>query len=148
MIIVDTGVLVALLDADDQHHRRCRDWYADARGPLIVPAPVLVETCYFIERDASPELEATFLRSFEHDRPLSGEEEPFILAQIDPADLAWMAELVEQYADLRLGVVDASVIAVAERLKVSEVATLDRRHFTVVRPGHVSTFNIVPESPS
>lgn len=55
-----------------------------------------------------------------------------------------MAELIETYADLRLGTVDASVIATAERLGAPKVATLDRRHFTVVRPGHVESFELVP----
>jgi predicted nucleic acid-binding protein len=55
-----------------------------------------------------------------------------------------MAELVETYADLRLGTVDASVIATAERLGSGTIATLDRRHFTVVRPNHVHSFGLVP----
>ncbi len=46
-----------------------------------------------------------------------------------------MAELVRTYADLPLGAVDASVLAVAERLRLTDVATLDRRHLTIVRPG-------------
>lgn len=56
-----------------------------------------------------------------------------------------MAELVRQYDDLPLGTTDASVIALAERLGVTEVATLDRRHFTVVRPRHVSALTLLPE---
>lgn len=55
-----------------------------------------------------------------------------------------MAELVEQYADLPLGTTDASVIALAERLNITEVATLDRRHFTVVRPRHVEALILLP----
>ncbi|NDL60701.1 PIN domain-containing protein [Phytoactinopolyspora mesophila] len=144
MIVVDTGVLVALLDADDQHHQRCRDWYIEAQGPLIVPTPVMVETCYFVERDSSPELEANFLRSFDDGGSASPEEQPFFLAQIEPADRKRMAELIEQYADFPLGAVDASVIAVAERLNVAEVATIDHRHFTVVRPRHTKTFTLLP----
>lgn len=57
-----------------------------------------------------------------------------------------MAELVEQYDDLRLGTTDASVIAVAERLGVREIATLDRRHFSVIRPRHVENFILLPET--
>lgn len=55
-----------------------------------------------------------------------------------------MAELIETYADLRLGTVDASVIATAERLGAATIATLDRRHFSVVRPNHVRSFGLVP----
>lgn len=61
------------------------------------------------------------------------------------ADYARMAELVKQYDDLRLGTTDASVIALAERLGVTEVATLDRRHFTAVRPKHVDALTLLPE---
>lgn len=60
------------------------------------------------------------------------------------ADLLRAAALVETYEDLRLGTVDAVVIAVAERLEAREVATLDRRHFTVVRPRHIDAFRLWP----
>jgi uncharacterized protein len=55
-----------------------------------------------------------------------------------------MADLVEQYADLPLGGTDAAVIAIAERLQLDTVATLDRRHFSVVRPSHVESLTLVP----
>jgi uncharacterized protein len=58
-----------------------------------------------------------------------------------------MAELVRGYDDLALGTMDASVIAVAERLDVRKIATLDRRHFTAVRPSHVEAFTLLPETP-
>ena len=56
-----------------------------------------------------------------------------------------MAKLVNQYDDLPLGTTDASAIALAERLGTREVATLDRRHFTVVRPRHVEALSLLPE---
>ncbi len=55
-----------------------------------------------------------------------------------------MAELVDAYLDLPLGIVDAAVIAIAERLGLKEVATLDHRHFSVVRPRHAPTFTLLP----
>lgn len=55
-----------------------------------------------------------------------------------------IAELVERYADLGLGGVDASVVAVAERLHVREIATLDHRDFSVVRPRNVDAFELLP----
>jgi uncharacterized protein len=66
------------------------------------------------------------------------------LVAVTTADLQRMAELVRQYADLPLGAVDASVIAISERLRVPEVATLDLRHFTVVRPLHVRSLTLLP----
>jgi uncharacterized protein len=60
------------------------------------------------------------------------------------ADWLRIAELVARYRDLPLGTVDASVVTTAERLGVTEIATVDRRHFTVVRPEHVDSFTLVP----
>jgi predicted nucleic acid-binding protein len=56
-----------------------------------------------------------------------------------------MADLVVKYGSLPLGTTDASVIAIAERLKLTEIATLDRRHFSVVRPNHVNAFTLLPD---
>jgi len=68
----------------------------------------------------------------------------FSLEPVHPADLLRMAELVARYHDLPLGSVDASVIAVAERRGITEIATLDRRHFAVVCPNHTKALTLVP----
>jgi predicted nucleic acid-binding protein len=59
-------------------------------------------------------------------------------------DLRRCRELQERYADLRLGVVDASVVALLERMREDTVATLDHRHFAVVRPAHVEALTLLP----
>ncbi len=59
-------------------------------------------------------------------------------------DAGRMAELAERYADLGLGGTNASVVALAERLGITSIATFDRRHFTVVRPAHVEAFDLLP----
>jgi len=136
VIIVDTGPLVAIADADDRDHARCVAALGEASRPLVVPATVLTEVCYMIERELGTAAEATFLQSF-RDGTLT-------LAHIALDDLDRMAELVTTYADLPLGAVDASVVAIAERLGTNEIATLDRRHFTVVRPRHTDAFTLLP----
>lgn len=68
----------------------------------------------------------------------------FAVQPVDPADWLRIAELVSRYRDLPLGTVDASVIAAAERLGILEVATVDRRHFSVVRPLHADAFTLLP----
>lgn len=68
----------------------------------------------------------------------------FTLEPVHPADLLRMAELVAQYRDLPLGSVDASVIAAAERRQIADIATLDRRHFSIVRPKHTEAFQLLP----
>jgi hypothetical protein len=68
----------------------------------------------------------------------------FTLLETTSADLDRIAELVRTYADLPLGTVDASVIALTERLALPAVATLDHRHFTVVRPRHTTSLHLLP----
>jgi predicted nucleic acid-binding protein len=137
VIVVDTGVLYALADRDDAHHAACVRWLATARGPLIVPPLVIAEACYLIGRHLGAEAEATFLDAL---RP----GQAFTLGTLLEPDLIRMAALVRQYADLPLGGTDAAVIATAERLGATEVATVDRRHFSVVRPRHSAAFTLLP----
>lgn len=66
------------------------------------------------------------------------------LVPFTPTDLDRATELVRQYADFPLGFVDAVVVATAERLGLIEVATVDRRHFSAVRPAHVEAFTLLP----
>ena len=68
----------------------------------------------------------------------------FVTAPVEQEDWLRMAELVARYRDLPLGTVDASIVAAAERLGIATIATLDRRHFTVVRPAHVEAFDLLP----
>lgn len=83
-----------------------------------------------------PEYEARFLEAFRR-----GE---LVMEALTSADVDRVVDLVRQYGDFPLGTVDASVVAVAERLKVKDIATLDRTHFSVVRPRHVGTFDLQP----
>lgn len=96
----------------------------------------MAEAGWLIDRQLGPTAEAGFYRSV-----VTGD---ITVEEIRPADWQRIAELVETYADLGLGGVDASVVAMAERLGVTEVATLDLRHFRVVRPRHVDAFTLLP----
>ena len=113
--------------------RRCSPSPADR---LVVPVSVVVETSFLIERHLGPAAEATFLASL---APAG-----VIVEQLGEDDLARMAELVATYADMPLGAVDASVVTVAERIGATTIATLDHRHFSVVRPRHTSAFTLLP----
>ena len=135
-MIVDTGVLVAAANRSDPNAPSCQQLLRSAQGPLVVPPLVIAEAGFLIERDLGSAAEVLFLRSLAHPR--------FRIETVRPDDLRRMAELVEQYGDLPLGTTDASVIALAERLGEREVATLDRRHFTVVRPSHVDALTLLP----
>ncbi len=101
-----------------------------------MPTLVVTEVTYLLGTRLGWEAEARFLGDL-----ASG---AFTLEPVHAADPLRMVELVAQYRDLPLGTVDASVVAAAERLDVAEVATVDRRHFSVVRPKHVASFALLP----
>jgi predicted nucleic acid-binding protein len=127
VIVVDTGPVVALVNDRDEHHERCRDFLETHRGPLLLPGTVFTEVCLLLERRRGTQAELAFLADVRVGR--------FRLVDVEP-DLERIAELVERYSDLPLGTVDASVVALTERLELPEVATLDHRDFSVVRPRH------------
>lgn len=136
MLIVDTGPLVAAADVADPDHEACAELLQRAAGPLRTTGLVVAEAAYLIGRRIGAEAEARFFRAL-----ANGD---LVVDQLNAGDLERIAELVNTYVDLPLGGTDASVIALAERLHQETIATLDRRHFSVVRPAHVSGLQIVP----
>lgn len=136
MIVWDTGPLIAAADVDDQDHGRCVELMRHIPRPLLVPYPVLTEVCYLLEREKGTVAEAAFLRSIS-----AGQ---ISLIPLTRTDVDRMVELVEKYADFPLGAVDASVFAIAERLGADAIATLDRRHFTVVRTKSPLSIALLP----
>lgn len=135
-LILDTGPIVAALDLDDPDHGRCSGLLADARETLLVPSPVLVEVDYWLRKLGGAEVWQQFVAD------IAGGG--YRVEYLADADLVRAAEIEATYADLRLGFVDAAVMTVCERLKESKVATLDRRHFTVVKPAHRSYLDLLP----
>jgi predicted nucleic acid-binding protein len=109
---------------------------SDATWPLLVPALAAAEAAYLIGDRLGATAELAFGRAF-----ANGE---LVLEPLDPTDLDRVVELMARYVDLPLGMADASVIAAAERLGATEVATLDHRQFSAVRPRHVETLALVP----
>jgi predicted nucleic acid-binding protein len=101
-----------------------------------VPTLVVTEVTYLLGTRLGWQAEVRFLGDI-----ASGD---LVLEPVHSRDLMRIAELVARYRELPLGTVDASVVAAAERLEVAEIATTDRRHFDVVRPAHLETFELLP----
>lgn len=97
---------------------------------------VITEVAYLLETRVGVETEVRFVGDL-----AAGELVP---KQVESADWLRIAELVAAYRDLPLGSVDASIVAAAERLGAGTIATLDRRHFSIVRPVHMPAFDLVP----
>lgn len=98
---------------------------------------MITEVTYLIGTRIGPEAEVRFLGDL-----ANGD---LGVEPVAASDWLRIAQLVHQYQDLPLGTVDASVVAAAERLNESTIATLDRRHFSVVRPHHTDAFTLLPE---
>jgi predicted nucleic acid-binding protein len=134
--VLDTGPLLAALDSADPDHAACAALLLEANEDLVVPTLVLGELDYWCHERLNADAWLGFL-----DDLLEG---AYRTEPPTESDLARCRELQATYADLRLGVVDASILALVERLAEDKVATLDRRHFTVVRPAHVPALRVLP----
>jgi uncharacterized protein len=126
-----TGRTPARCDPD---HARCADLLQESAEPRVVPVCVLVEVECLVRPwpDAFPTLLADF------------ETGALELVDLPARWLLRAGQLIARYRDLSLGLVDASVIAASEMLDEPKVATLDHRHFSVVRPDHVDALTLLP----
>jgi uncharacterized protein len=136
-LVLDTGAIYASLDRNDVDHLACRRLLRDTTEVLVVPSPVLVEVEYLVSQRLHPGIAVAFL-----DDIIEG---AFQIADLDAADYSRVREVIERYADSNIGFVDASVLAIVERLGESKLATLDRRHFGMLRPRHVDALKLLPE---
>lgn len=136
MAVFDTGVLFASLDRTDTHHNECAALLSGRNEDLIVPEPVVVEIDWLARSRGIPTATVTFLDSI-----AQGEG---VLCRLSIDDYRRVSQLLVRYRDLGLSFVDATVVAVAERLGEQVIATLDRRHFSVVKPAHCEAFTLVP----
>lgn len=134
--LVDTGILYALADKGDAWHRRAAVSAVGFPGRLIVPASVIPEACYLLNSCLGPFAETAFLVAL-NNREMSVE-------QVTGPDMARTVEILTQYADANIGFVDASLVAVAERLGINTILTTDRRHFSLIKPAHCSAFTLLP----
>jgi uncharacterized protein len=135
VLIVDAGPLYAAA-TQDKHHRRCLELLTHAPRPLLVPELVTTEVSYLLSDRIGPHAELAFARAI-----AVGE---LILEPVLDHEWERIAELMEQYLDLPLGIADASLATLAERHEATEIATLDHRHLGVVRPLHAPSCTLLP----
>lgn len=133
---MDTSALLALIDVSDRHHQAVRTFVERTAEALLLPVTVLPEIDYLVASRLGVGVELAMLRAFAR-----GEMQ---LEALTVRDLQRCVEIVEKYADSDVGFVDASIVALAERLGVTRVLTLDRRHFTMFQPKHCDALELVP----
>jgi predicted nucleic acid-binding protein len=133
-LLVDTGVLYALADRSDAWHLRARHYIESIRDTLLAPVTILPEVAYLLHTRIGPRAERAFVRAL-----ADGE---LAVENLSRRDWLRSEELMGDYDEI--GLVDATVVAIAERLKLTTIATTDRRHFAMVQPAHVQRFSLVP----
>jgi predicted nucleic acid-binding protein len=135
VLVVDSGALLSALDRRDAHHGACSR-LVRAERVLVIPAPVLVEVDYWCAQKGLDEAFDDVLREVQLG-VMRVEELTF-------EDRARVLDLRSTYRDMRVGFVDAAILAIVERLGERKLATLDRRHFAVMHPRHVDALELLP----
>ena len=135
-LVIDTGVLLAALDEADEDHLACTALLATTRERRVVPSPILPELDYWCHERLGVDAFLSVLDEVHRDA--------YAIEDLRPAEYRRVAEICHRYRDLGIGFVDAAVLAVVERLREPKVATLDHRHFGVVRPAHVGSLELLP----
>jgi len=120
-VLLDTGIVYAYYDRSDGWHHRARTLVQGEQGGLILPAPAIPEVDHLLGHRLGPRSRLTFYAGIV--------EGYYLIADVPKDAYARVADLNRRFEDLDLGFVDAAIVALAESLGVSRVATTDRRHF-------------------
>jgi len=134
-LLLDTGLLVAFLDRSERNHQHCVDFFKTFRGRLLTTAPVLTEAVYLLGPhffNQKPALDFICMGGAE-------------LIPLSPALLKRSAQLMARYSVIPMDFADASLVALAEERGITEIATLDRKDFSVYRTAGRKGFTIVPD---
>ena len=135
--IFDTGFLLAVFNAEDSFHEQCKTAYNKEADYALLPDVVLPELAYLIKRELNLKALITFLRLIA--------EGQYGLTRTTENDLNRAAEILEKYNDNNIDLVDAVIVAMPERLEITKILTVDRRHFSVFKPVHCENFTLLPE---
>ncbi len=135
--LLDTGFLYALLNGKDNHHAKVSAAAKFTENDLIIlPIPIITEVTYLLQRDLGIEAVAVFLEKLS--------ETDFVLEIPTSEDYKRSAEVLRKYNDTNIDFVDAVIVAIAERLNITKILTVDRRHFGAFKPRHCAAFEILP----
>jgi len=135
VILLDTSGLLANYDRRDRHHHAVARLLARPQRRILSPF-VLAELDYLIAQIAGQAAELLVLEDVARGA--------YRLEALGAADVAAARAIIERYADLHLGLADASIVVLAERYGCRELLTLDQRHFRVVRAPNGQPFHLLP----
>jgi uncharacterized protein len=133
-VLADTGGILALMTEADPQHARVRE--IALREEIIVPQAILAEVDYMGTKYYGAHVVRVFLEDL-----FAGD---YTYLAGDRTDLGRALEIMNQYPDVPLGIVDASVMALAERHRIPRILTVDRKHFSLVKPRGLEFFELLP----
>jgi predicted nucleic acid-binding protein len=136
MIVLDTSGLLCLLDAGEKEHKRAAAVLEGDPGPFVTIDFVLAETDYLILRRLGAAAERAFLAQV-----IAG---AILREEVGTADLRRARSIAEHYQDHDLGLTDAALMAVCERLDSRRVLTLDHHHFAIFRDRRGRPLQLLP----
>jgi uncharacterized protein len=136
MILIDSSFLYALADTSDKYHHLSKQFLDQLTEDWLLPVTVLPEICYLLDSRLGHHAMRRFFTLV-----VSGE---LPLVHLRDEDSGRVLALLEEYGDNRLDFVDATIVALAERLRIERVLTWDRRHFRAIRPRHCPAFDLLP----
>ena len=135
-VLLGSGFLFASLNSSEAEHQSTIRVLENIREPIVLPVPAITEVAYLLARDINNEAAADFIAS------LAASE--LIVETPHEEDYSRSAEILRRYADAKVDFVDALIVAIAERLNITRILTLDRRDFQMIRPKHCSSFELFP----
>lgn len=134
--IVDTSFLVSLINPRESSHQACLAVAQTTRERLVIPQVVLPEATYLVDKYLGHTAMRAMVRQLL--------QATWSLEPLLEGDMERIAAVLDQYRDQNIDFADAAIVAIAERLKAQRVLTLDRRHFSLLRPRHCAAFEILP----
>ncbi len=134
--LIDTGFWYAMIDKTDVHHSKVVKASEQLHQTIVLPLPAITETAYLVRRNLGVEhlakiAERLSVTTFQVEIPAV-------------QDYKRMAEILRKYNDANIDFVDACIVAMAERLNITKILTVDRRHFRLFKPAHCESFEILP----
>lgn len=133
-VLADTNCILAFLDRDDRHHAAVVQIVQTET--ILIPATVLPEVDYLTTKYLGERVAKAFLKDLV--------EEYFTYLPVDINDLKQALKVMARYQEVPLGLVDASIVVLAERYRIQKILTLDRRHFSLIKPEKMPYFELLP----
>lgn len=133
-VIADTNAIIALLNSRDKNHQVILDIVINSN--LFIPSKILPEVDYLVTKYLGENVARQFLKDLA--------DEAFSYLNLERFDLAATLLMMTRYADIPIGFVDASIVILADREQIPNILTLDRRHFSIIRPQNQAFLNLLP----